>query len=1112
MKMRKPVNLTKNGILKFFLQLLIAFFFSISSLIISKWYVQDMDEKGTFLFFLCGVILSSWYGRFGSGFFAVIFSTILIDFSFLDPLNSIFIYNIKDLLLLAFYIAGALITVFAVERMHQNRHKSSEKVNVILESITDGFISVDKNWEITSMNKEAERLVKIPKEESIGKNLWKIFLKSEQTGFYNKAFEAMEKRAGASLEEYFEFFNYWLSINIFPTTEDDGLAIYLKDITEYKNYEVDLRQSKKYYRKLIDSNMIGIIFAKLSGEIVDANEALLNMLGYNQDDLEEGLRWDEITPVQFRAQDEHIINEVVSHGVSSSYEKEFIRKDGKQVPVILAVSLLDEYQDLCIGFVLDISDRKKTERKLQESEEKFRTLVNSMSDIVLLLDKDQRHIGAFGQWFEKYNMSPKSLLGKMVSEVSFDENVSIHKKHNDMALEGKNIVYEWSADRAPNGPFHFQNSVSPVYDTEGKVDGLVVVARDITELKNIEKKLIQSNQRTVDILESITDAFIALDKEWRFTYVNAQAEVYLEGKRDELIGKKIWDMYPELIGTKSYELYYEAMNNQKSISFEDQFHPANNWYEIHIYPTQEGLAIYYNDITDRKEDEERISQLLTDLEYNKKRLDSIISNVPGVVWEIWNNPNNEHKNFVSGYIEKLIGYTPLEWVSSSKFWLKIMHPEDREVSWNKYNKMINNKQEGSMQYRWITKNGGTIWVETHSRPIINLKNDVIGMRGVTMDISQRKKIEEQLQESKDQLEVIFKNVIDGITVQEKSGKIAYANDSAAIMMGLTSGNEVISRLNSSESKEILDRFEMYDEVGNIITMGELPGRKALEGQEPPAQIIKFIDKTNGRERWSLVKARPVFNDENEVIFAVNIISDITERRELEKRKDEFISIASHELKTPLTTVKAFTQILQNRFKKLKDEQAEGYLNKLEKQVDRLGSIVSDLLDISRIESGKLKLVKEKFDFNELFVDVINNLQLINESHKIINLGSVNAEVEIDRTRVEQVLINLINNAVKYSPKSNKVEVLSKIEDNKLMVSVKDYGIGIPEDEIDKIFDRFYMAKSHEGTRFFGLGLGLYISSQIIERHGGRMWVVSKVGEGSTFYFSLPLNQKNGPGN
>lgn len=240
-----------------------------------------------------------------------------------------------------------------------------------------------------------------------------------------------------------------------------------------------------------------------------------------------------------------------------------------------------------------------------------------------------------------------------------------------------------------------------------------------------------------------------------------------------------------------------------------------------------------------------------------------------------------------------------------------------------------------------------------------------------------------------------------------------------------------------------------------------------------------------------------------------ILAAVTaERRALEHRKDEFISMASHELKTPLTSLQGYTELLQRRFTKLDNQEALSYLAKMATQINQLTKLIADLLDISKIQAGKIAFAEDAVDINTLVHEVAENLQQTSSQHQIIIEGRAQYAIIGDKERLGQVLINLITNAMKYSPRAKKIIVHLTHTHETLTVSVQDFGIGIPKAHQEKVFERFYRASNDKDQTYPGLGIGLYIAHQIIEHHGGKMWVESTEGQGSIISFSLPSQERS----
>jgi signal transduction histidine kinase len=235
---------------------------------------------------------------------------------------------------------------------------------------------------------------------------------------------------------------------------------------------------------------------------------------------------------------------------------------------------------------------------------------------------------------------------------------------------------------------------------------------------------------------------------------------------------------------------------------------------------------------------------------------------------------------------------------------------------------------------------------------------------------------------------------------------------------------------------------------------------------------------------------------------VGTFTDIEDQKQAVRKKDEFISIASHELKTPLTTIKAYIQLLDRAIGA--EDPTRMYVERTLVQVSKLDNLIVDLLDLSKIESGKLKFNRKVFNFGSTLSGAIEMIRQTYPDYRVALKGSADVELYGDEMRIEQVLTNYLTNAVKYSPDNKEIQIEVKIENNqRLCVRVRDFGIGIQKDHQSNIFHKFYRVEE-AANRFQGLGIGLYICAEIIRRHEGAYGVDSEPGQGSVFYFSIPV--------
>ena len=271
-----------------------------------------------------------------------------------------------------------------------------------------------------------------------------------------------------------------------------------------------------------------------------------------------------------------------------------------------------------------------------------------------------------------------------------------------------------------------------------------------------------------------------------------------------------------------------------------------------------------------------------------------------------------------------------------------------------------------------------------------------------------------------------------------------------------------------------------------------------------------IKSVSGEYQWFLNCAIPVLNEQGEVLKWFGTSTNINEQKKIENQKSEFMNIASHELKTPLTSIKAYVELAQNIFisESVDSDLVKNYINKAANSVNRLNKLISDLLDVSRIESGKMdQFDLEEIDWDDFVRGVVEDFQYMSPAHPVMMKGKTGRHICGNKLKLEQVITNLLSNAIKFSPEGQEVVVeLQSTTDDKVQLSVVDKGKGIQKENLDKIFDRFYRIKDY--TNATGMGLGLFISKEIIMRHNGYIWAESEKEKGSVIRFCLPAYQSN----
>ena len=497
-----------------------------------------------------------------------------------------------------------------------------------------------------------------------------------------------------------------------------------------------------------------------------------------------------------------------------------------------------------------------------------------------------------------------------------------------------------------------------------------------------------------------------------------------------------------------------------------------------------------------------------DFELLRQALDASIT---GIILTDNQQPDNPII-YCNAAFEKLSGYTRKEIIGHN---CRFLQREDR----NQKERLILREaiEKGIdcvVEIRNYRKSGELFWNELYMSPIKNAHGTVTHFVGVQNDITRRKKaeldllhhqqimeekIEERtrvIRESEEYLASIYQTVRESLIVLNPQFGVLSVNDHFLKTFKVS--------ISETQGKDL---YELGNGQWNIPQLKQLL-EDVLPTNNPVENFEVEHDFPHIGKKLMLLNAHRIELEGKYKDRILIAIEDITERREIERRKDDFLSIASHELKTPLTTVKGYVQMM-GRF--MPDNSSDKFKNivvKTETYIDRLNNLISELLDVSRIQTGNIELHKEPFDFDKMVQETVDGMRAANKDHHIMVKGKATNNYVGDESHLIQVLNNLLSNAIKYSPQSREVVVYLSTVSNYLKVSVIDRGMGISIEDQKRIFERFYRVGDIQ-QHFPGMGIGLYICDQIIKNHEGTLWVESEKGKGSTFSFTLPLNERAG---
>ncbi|MHB1179062.1 MAG: PAS domain-containing sensor histidine kinase [Daejeonella sp.] len=380
---------------------------------------------------------------------------------------------------------------------------------------------------------------------------------------------------------------------------------------------------------------------------------------------------------------------------------------------------------------------------------------------------------------------------------------------------------------------------------------------------------------------------------------------------------------------------------------------------------------------------------------------------------------------------------------------------------------------------------------------VNLENTVEQRTSeLEINIKEKIKVEEDLRSNQERLTRILETMAEGVGIVDLEGRLTYSNPMAQKILGL-GNSEPITTIYGN------DKWMNLKVDGSPLPNNEHPVAIMIATNKEVYDHEIAVQPRNGERFYISINAAPLYDRYGVLVGGVGTFMDVTNRRKISQQKDEFISIASHELKTPLTSLKASMQLLTRIIATdPHSEKIPEFIDKANKNLVKILYLTEDLMNVSKIQQGPLPLHKTTFNLGKLINECCSHVKADN-TYKFVVEGDYNVDVNADFHRIDQVLVNLVNNAIKYAPDSKTILFTVVKNDVTVKVSVQDFGIGISPEKLPHLFDRYYRVDP-SGIQFSGLGLGLYICAEIIERHGGKMGVNSDKGKGSTFWFTLPL--------
>lgn len=395
--------------------------------------------------------------------------------------------------------------------------------------------------------------------------------------------------------------------------------------------------------------------------------------------------------------------------------------------------------------------------------------------------------------------------------------------------------------------------------------------------------------------------------------------------------------------------------------------------------------------------------------------------------------------------------------------------------------------------RW--PDGSIHWISVYGKPYYGQDGNAIRMIGVSSDITQEINAQKELGRVYEQARLSKEAAQLGTFDMDIVNGTMEWDDRCRILFGITHSDKVTYEKDFLLGLHPDDKERVSKVVSDVFVKSISNGDYDIE--------YRTIGVEDKKLRWVRAKGKTYFDEQDHPLRFIGSVLDITEQKTDELRKNDFISMVSHELKTPLTSLKAYVQMLLDKDIN-RESLMEGALLKADIQIKRMGALIDGFLSVSRLESGKLLLYKEDFCINDLIESIKEDADLIFVSHRVEIVLSDVIIVYADKEKISSVILNLLNNAVKYSPKNSVIQINCTRYNNEVKISVSDEGVGIRDQDMKKLFERFYRVENNQNRFVAGFGIGLYLCSEIIKAHGGNIWAESIPNKSSTFYFTIPI--------
>jgi len=1034
---------------------------------------------------------------------------------------------------------GHFANVFRDITERKQAERELKEVEERLAGIVDGVaipaFVVDKGHKVTRWNTALEALSDVKEEQVIGTNKqWLAFYSQERPimadlivdgaseNEFVKYYQGKHKQSplieGAyEAEDFFPALGKggrWLRFTAAPVKDKAGEVIAavetLEDITERK-------QAEELFRTLSESSPVGVYIVQ-DGKFQFVNSQFQRYTGYSENELLGMESLQLVIPEDRNVVKRNAMN-MLKGERSSPYEYKIANKRGK-VRWILETVTSVQYggRQATLGNYMDITERKQAEEALRQSEERYRTILEEMEDSYFEVDLAGNLSFVNDATCHNLGYSREELTGMNYRTFTAVKNAkAVYKAFNQVYRKGKPAkdLLSWDIVRKDGSIGFVEASILPLRDYMGEVIGFRGVGRDVTERKQAEEALRDSEEKFRSIIEQSTDGVILIDEQGKIIVWN-QAEEQITGlKRDAVLGQPSWEVMSQLVSEEQRSSELLEQLKAQVLEFYKTGHAPwlNQLYETTIqrldgtrvniqevaFPikTRKGtmLCSISRDVTEPKRAEEALRR-------SEEKYRTILKSIEDGYYEV--DLAGKFTFFNDAECRQL-GY-PREEMMGMNYQVYTPKEEAKRV-YKAYNQIYRTgKPIKGLSSQAVRKDGTRVFTEDSVSPLQNQEGKIIGFRGVSRDVTERKQMEEALRQSEERYRTILEEMEDSYFEVDLAGNYTFFNDANCRALGCSreelQGASYRAYMTEEDAKAIFKAFNQVYRTG-----------------EPNKGFTYEVVRKDGSTGFGEISPSPLRNQEGKIIGFRGVSRDVTERKRMEEERKELerkaqlasrlatvgemASGVAHEINNPLTGVIGYAQLLMQRQDIPEDIKKD--LKVINDGGQRVAGIVSKMLTFAR----QHKPQRDYVSINDLIANTLALRAYELETHNIEVITHLDPELPgtiADGGQLQQVFLNLIVNAeteMSLAHDKGRLSIKTEKIDNTIRISFKDDGLGIAKENMDKIFNPFFTTREvGQGT-----GLGLSMCHGIIAEHNGRIYAESKLGKGATFIVELPIVTK-----